>query len=74
MATYRLEGWIVEHDHKFSGGVSRVVDLDHEPTLEEAERLMWDAADDEVVKVRPDVSREHLRIDFVSVRVTLEGS
>ena len=72
MATYRLRGWIVEHDLKFSGPVATLVDLPHEPSRDEAERLMWSAADDEVIRVRPYASREHLRVYFANVSVTLQ--
>jgi hypothetical protein len=73
VTAYRLSAWIVEHDCKYSGSVTTVVDLPERPTNEEAERLMWTLADESVLKVRPDVAQEHLRIDFVSVTVTLEA-
>ncbi len=75
MTAYELSAYILEHDYRFSGWAKTVVDLPAEPTREEAERLLWGPADDEVITWHPDASREHLRIEFVNVTVTLaEGN
>jgi hypothetical protein len=71
MTAYRLRAYLIEHDYRFSGWATTVVDLPAEPTAEEAERLLWGPAADEVVKYIPDASREHLRVELSDVTVTL---
>ncbi len=69
MTAWKLRAYIVEHDHRFSGWAETMVDLPAEPTPEEAERLLWGPADDEVLKGHPSATREHLRIDLINVIV-----
>jgi hypothetical protein len=69
MTAWLLKAYIVEPDNRFSGWAETVVHLPAEPTPEEAQRLLWTPAEDEVLKWHPGIGREHLRIDFVDVIV-----
>ncbi|CAN5829128.1 hypothetical protein BH09ACT7_BH09ACT7_35790 [soil metagenome] len=48
MGRYRVSGWFVNHDYRYTGLAELVVDRDAPPTEAEAEPLLWLVADEQM--------------------------
>jgi uncharacterized protein YbjT (DUF2867 family) len=48
---YRVSGWFVNHEYRYSGSVELVVERDDPPTEAEAEPLLWPASDAQMAKI-----------------------
>ena len=70
MGLYRVSGWFVNHDYKYTGLAELVVERDVAPSEAEAEPLLWPLADAQLERVYPDAKGESLlRNEFTSVTV-----
>ena len=47
---YKIEAGLLCHDVRLNTRIQVLVDLDHQPTKAEAERLLWPVADQEVAR------------------------
>jgi len=50
---FRVSGWFVNHDYKYTGLAELVVERDVAPTEAEAEPLLWPLADAQLERVYP---------------------
>lgn len=71
MGLYRISGWFVCHDVRYTGRVECGVERDAAPTEAEAEALLWPLADAQLDRIYPgEGGRVPWRNDFTSVSVT----
>ncbi len=70
MALYRISGWFVCPDVRYSGHVECVVERDAAPTEAEAEPHLWPLADAQLDSMFPGESGPGWRNDFTNVTVT----
>ena len=70
MGLYRVSGWFVNHEYRYTGMVELVVERDVAPSDAEAEPMLWPLADAQLERVYPDAKGESLlRNEFTSVDV-----
>lgn len=70
MALYRISGWFVCHDVRYSGHVECVIERDAVPTADEAEPHLWPLADAQLDSMFPGDRGSGWRNDFTNVTVT----
>jgi NAD(P)H dehydrogenase (quinone) len=66
---YRISGWFVCHDLRYTGLVECVVERDTAPSESDAEPLLWPLADAQVERKFPGEGSAPWRNDFTSVAV-----
>ena len=69
MGLYRISGWFVCHDLRYSGSVECVVERDTAPSEADAELLLWPLADAHVQRTFPGEGPATWRNDFTRVTV-----
>lgn len=73
MGLYRVSGWFVNHEYRYTGLAELVVERDVAPSDAEAEPMLWAVADAQLVRVYPDAKGDSpLRNEFTSVDVRVE--
>jgi hypothetical protein len=67
---YRVSGWFVNHEFRYTGSVELVVERDVPPSDAEAEEMLWPLADAQLVRTYPEAKDDSLlRNEFTSVDV-----
>ena len=70
MGLYRVSGWFVNHEYRYTGMVELVVERNVAPSDAEAEPMLWSLADAQLVRVYPEAKGDSLvRNEFTSVNV-----
>ena len=70
MGLYRVSGWFVNHEYRYTGMAELVVERDVAPSDAEAEEMLWPVADAQLRQAYPETQGDSLlRNEFTSVDV-----
>lgn len=69
MGLFRVRGWFVNHDFRYSGRVECAVEREDAPTEDDAERLLWASADAQMERRFPGESGGLWHNEFTTVTV-----